>query len=282
MSFSGSVYNIYNTSSSNITTIKHNNGNNINLCRNDKNIDSDNTSTNSLNNYMNNYYDNENESNNICTNSINNIQSSGNINLRDNNLSGDTISASYVANNDSDLGFSECNKSGNFPANNSEAENISGKKNSLQDSFDKGFNKLKEIKIHNVNRISVGQININSLRNKFEFLNEFVKGYIDILLITETKIDDSFPISQFYIEGFSTPFRLDRNDVGGGILLYVREDIPAKEINTTKFAENIEALFIEINLRKKKWLLSVSYNPHKELIEEHLREIGKNLDHCSG
>ena len=128
MSFSGSVNNIYNTSSSNITTVNHNNGNNINLCRNDKNIDSDNTSTNSLNNYMNNYYDNENESNNICTNSINNIQSSGNINLRDNNLSGDTISASYVANNDSDLGFPECNKSGNFPANNSEAENISGKR----------------------------------------------------------------------------------------------------------------------------------------------------------
>ena len=110
MSFSGSVNNIYNTSSSNITTINHNNGNNINLSRNDKNIDSDNTSTNSLNNYMNNYYDNDNESNNICTNSINNIQPSGNINLRDNNLSGDTISASYVANNDSDLGFSECNK----------------------------------------------------------------------------------------------------------------------------------------------------------------------------
>ena len=67
-------------------------------------------------------------SNNICTNSISNIQSSGNINLSDTNLSGDTISASYVANNDSDLGFSECNKSGNFPANDSEAENISGKK----------------------------------------------------------------------------------------------------------------------------------------------------------
>ena len=65
-----------------------------------------------------------------------------------------------------------------------------GKKKGLQDSFDKGFNKHKEIKIHNVNRISVGKININSLRNKFEFLYEFVKRYIDILLITETKIDD--------------------------------------------------------------------------------------------
>ena len=40
-------------------------------------------------------------------------------------------------------------------------------------------------------------------------------------------------------------------------------------------------MFIEINLRKKKWLLSVSYNPHKSLIEKHLQAIGKNLL-CSG
>ena len=42
-------------------------------------------------------------------------------------------------------------------------------------------NLLKDIKLRNINRISVGQININSIRNKFEFLNEIVKGYIDIL-----------------------------------------------------------------------------------------------------
>ena len=33
---------------------------------------------------------------------------------------------------------------------------------------------------------------------------------IDILMITETKLDDSFPASQFFIQGFCTPFRLDR------------------------------------------------------------------------
>ena len=43
--------------------------------------------------------------------------------------------------------------------------------------------------------------------------------YIDILMITETKLDDSFSVSQFGIDGFSTPFRLDRNKNGGGILL---------------------------------------------------------------
>ena len=45
-------------------------------------------------------------------------------------------------------------------------------------------------------------------------------------MITETKLDDSFPTMQFNIEGYHT-FRLDRNEYGGGILIYVRDDIPS-------------------------------------------------------
>ena len=41
---------------------------------------------------------------------------------------------------------------------------------------------------------------------------------IDILMISETKIDESFPLSQFMIDGFSMPYRCDRNSHGGGIL----------------------------------------------------------------
>ena len=44
-------------------------------------------------------------------------------------------------------------------------------------------------------------------------------------MISETKIDDTFPHRQFLIEGFITPYRLDGASNGGGILLYVREDI---------------------------------------------------------
>ena len=148
--------------------------------------------------------------------------------------------------------------------------------------FDSGCNQLKDIELKNINRISVGQININSLRNKFEFLNSMVNGFVDILLTTECKLDGSFPTAQFHMQGYSSPFRLDRNSYGGGILLYVREDIPAKPISNRSFDKDIEAMFVEINLRKKKWLLCVSYNPHKSLIEKHLRVIGKNIDLCSG
>ena len=69
-------------------------------------------------------------------------------------------------------------------------------------------------------------------------------------LISETKIDNSFPISQFTMTGYSIPFRLDRTSHGGGILLFVREDIPCKIIKTDCDAD-FEGIFVEINLRKK-------------------------------
>ena len=46
-------------------------------------------------------------------------------------------------------------------------------------------------------------------------------------MISESKLDDSFLDSQFFIEGFGEPFRLDRNGNGGGIMLFIQSDIPA-------------------------------------------------------
>ena len=89
-------------------------------------------------------------------------------------------------------------------------------------------------------------------------LKETVTGYVDILLITESKLDNSFPTAQFQINRFSSHYRLDRNAPGGGILLYDREDLPSKLLKGTEFEGNLEAMFVEINLRKKKWLLSCS------------------------
>ena len=81
------------------------------------------------------------------------------------------------------------------------------------------------------------------------------------MIITETKIDSSFPDGQFYIHGYSKPFRFDRNSHGGGILIYVREDIPCKRLMKHTFPDDIEGIFIEINLGKTKWLLYGTYHP---------------------
>ena len=141
---------------------------------------------------------------------------------------------------------------------------------------DDSFKSLKEVRLKNPNRIVLAHLNINSLRNNFDAL---VSGNVDVLVLSETKIDESFPEGQFKIPGFCTPFRLDRDSFGGGILVYVQENIPAKFLSSE--AKIIESIFMELNFRKKKWLLSCSYNPSKSNIISHLEHLRCTLNFYS-
>ena len=104
---------------------------------------------------------------------------------------------------------------------------------------------------------------------------------IDILFISETKLnDDSFSSPHFRLKGFCTPYRLDRNSKGGGLLLYFCEDIPSRFLNSGSTC-NIETRSVEINLRKRKWLLTCCYNPNNSLISSHLDYLNNILDKYS-
>ena len=56
-----------------------------------------------------------------------------------------------------------------------------------------------------MHKIVVGYININPVRNKFDSLMATVAGNIDILPTTETKIDSTFTVNQFYLNGYNIP-----------------------------------------------------------------------------
>ena len=114
------------------------------------------------------------------------------------------------------------------------------------------------------NKLVFGHLNINSIRNKFELLSEQVKGNIDILITSETKVDDSFPIGNFLINGFTTPCRSDRDAKGGGITVFVREDIRSNLLATEN--KPIEGLYVELNLRNDKWFINCSCNLHQNTI----------------
>ena len=116
-----------------------------------------------------------------------------------------------------------------------------------------------------------------NLRNKFEILASSIAVNLDILMISETKRDESFPVSQFLIPGFENPIRLDRSSTGGGIILYIMEGIPFKLLKSNCLSANTEFL-VEVKINKKNSLLCCSYNPHKALIEKHMNELGKALD----
>ena len=135
---------------------------------------------------------------------------------------------------------------------------------------------LKSLRTCNPDKFVFAHLNINSIRNKFEMLSDQIKGNIDVLLVSEIKIDDSFRIGSFLIDGFSTPYRLDRNSNGGGLMLFVRENISSNLFEAE--AKSTEGFCTELNLRNDKWLLNCSYNPHKNNIGNHLKVLSDFLD----
>ena len=139
------------------------------------------------------------------------------------------------------------------------------------------FRILRNIKLRNVNRLVVGHLNINSIRNKIEPLKKIIQGNTDILVLTETKIDESFPSKQFEIEGYSL-FRSNNCADSGGILIYVRDDIPCRELKINSCPKKLEGIFLEVNLRKTKWLLFGGYNNNKLNIDSYLGNLGPMLD----
>ena len=69
----------------------------------------------------------------------------------------------------------------------------------------------------------ISHLNINSIRQRFDPLTKITTESIDILMISETKLDESFLKDQFLIKDFSEPYRLDESSKVGGIMLLFRD-----------------------------------------------------------
>ena len=68
---------------------------------------------------------------------------------------------------------------------------------------------LRNNKLSHPKCVSLGYLNINSIRNKFSSIPHLIDNNLDIFAIANTKLDSSFPESQFILSGMRKPFRLD-------------------------------------------------------------------------
>ena len=145
---------------------------------------------------------------------------------------------------------------------------------------------LKSLRIKYHDRLIIGSLNINSLGSKFEQLKLIVDENLDVLVLQETKTDSSFPEAQFSIPGYSKPYRMDRNIYGGGVMIYIKEVIPSRQLNKHNFLNNKEGLFVEINLRKSKLLLFGGYRSEHPIYgvkdEDFYHQLGLALDVYKG
>ena len=73
---------------------------------------------------------------------------------------------------------------------------------------------------------------------------------LDTLMISETKLGESFLVSQFLIPGFENPIYLDQSSSGSG-MLYIREGIPFKLLKSSGLSASTEAFLVEMKINKK-------------------------------
>ena len=115
-----------------------------------------------------------------------------------------------------------------------------------------------------------------TIRNKFETLDNIVKAF-DILLISKSKLDNTFSINQFAI-GYKV-FRRDPNRFRGGLILYINENFPSKSLNIHPMFSDLELIAFKLCQSKRKWLFLGIYKPPSQNDIEFLRRISLILDY---
>ena len=149
--------------------------------------------------------------------------------------------------------------------------------NRNENTADSLFSEVKNYKLENSKNITMSHLNVNSLRNKFISTEELIKSKLDIFLVSETKIDHSFPNQQFSIDGYKM-YRRDRNNFAGGLLFYVNENIPCRELKAEQIDSNFEIIFLEITMWTRKWLIIGLYKPPSQKEEYFFKDVGVVLN----
>ena len=99
---------------------------------------------------------------------------------------------------------------------------MESKSDNHENDENSSFPFLKKIRSKQPKNLFFGLLNLNSIRNKFESVQEIIQNTFDIFLVCETKIDFSFPNQQFCIPEYRI-FRKNRNARGEGLLsMYIK------------------------------------------------------------
>lgn len=122
---------------------------------------------------------------------------------------------------------------------------------------------LKSIWRKNINRSVVTHLNINFFRSKFDLLPEKIKENVDMLVISERKLKNSFLSPQFQMAGYASSFWLDQYKFAIRIMFFCKGSHSVQICSAE--TKPIEDFCIGLNYRQKKKLLCCSNNPHKSI-----------------
>ncbi|VDI69629.1 Hypothetical predicted protein [Mytilus galloprovincialis] len=136
---------------------------------------------------------------------------------------------------------------------------------------------LQRLHMSFTSNLMCGYLNINSIRHKFESIKDLLhRNLVDILFLSETEIDESFPNAQFCVDNF-TMWRADRNQQSGGLIAYVRSDLAADRKIQLEFSD-VESIGIEAVIGNKKWFFCGIYKPPSMSDDHFSTDCTKTID----
>ena len=150
-------------------------------------------------------------------------------------------------------------------------------KNKVEKETFKSFDISSDINTSALESAPIKFIQIQ-IRNKSENFTGMISEYVDAIVIAETKLDDTFPNSQFSLPGFKAPIRLDCTAFFGGLLVLISERITSKNSNARTVPRDIQAVPIELNINNSKWLFLPTYKPPYQKETYLLDKIQKVVD----
>ena len=112
----------------------------------------------------------------------------------------------------------------------------------------------------------VCQINIRGLRANFSDLQTSVSNLYDIICIQETMLSDNVNDDNLKIPGYQKPLRRDRDQNGGGLIIYLSNNIRAKRRPDLESSNN-ETMWVEMKLKGLAVLLCNCYRPPSAGVE---------------
>ena len=116
--------------------------------------------------------------------------------------------------------------------------------------------------------------NVNSILapDRLEQLSEVCQILkINVLIITESKLDQTIPINLVKIPGYHEPLRHDRpvnGRNGGGVLVYVAENLVFSHKIDLQ-SEHFEHIWVDVKLKNQTFAINAFYRPPNQSASDH-------------
>ena len=121
------------------------------------------------------------------------------------------------------------------------------------------------------NNFTVISYNINSITafGRLDELTDICNTLkVGVLILTETKLDDTIPSNILAIPGYHEPLRKDRNRNGGGTMIYIADHLVFNQRQDLE-EDSFEHIWVDMKVNNTKYCVNTYYRPPNESADDH-------------